>query len=192
MLEGRSSPFGEFPLPSFPLSPDQRTQIQDILHRSKDVHLLRRAWCLWMSHLAMPAAEIAQAIGWNVASVYALRSRFRKNPDAALRPEGPGRGGRRNEHLSLEEEAEFLAPFIELAREAGVIVIGPVRRALEQRLGREVSESTVYRMLHRHGWRKIVPRQRHPKAPSGEEREAWKKNSPARPKRSPNARRSKR
>jgi hypothetical protein len=33
----------------------------------------------------------------------------------------------------------------------------------EQALGRKVPKSTVYRMLARHGWRKVVPRPRHPK-----------------------------
>ena len=30
--------------------------------------------------------------------------------------------------------------------------------------GKAVARSTVYRLLERHGWRKVVPRPRHPKA----------------------------
>ena len=37
-------------------------------------------------------------------------------------------------------------------------------RAFEARVGHEVDNSTIYRLLARHGWRKLMPRPRHPKA----------------------------
>ena len=36
--------------------------------------------------------------------------------------------------------------------------------AFEAKAGCAVARSTIYRMLERQGWRKIVPRPRHPKA----------------------------
>jgi len=39
-----------------------------------------------------------------------------------------------------------------------------IQRACEERVGKSVAPSTIYRMLERHGWRKVVPRPRHPKA----------------------------
>ena len=38
-----------------------------------------------------------------------------------------------------------------------------VKAAYEEVLGRKVPKSKVYRMLARHGWRKVMPRPRHPK-----------------------------
>jgi hypothetical protein len=35
--------------------------------------------------------------------------------------------------------------------------VSRVKAAYEQALGRKVPKSTVYRMLARHGWRKVVP-----------------------------------
>ncbi|HEY5344316.1 MAG TPA: winged helix-turn-helix domain-containing protein, partial [Solirubrobacteraceae bacterium] len=44
---------------------------------------------------------------------------------------------------------------------------------LAQRSGRPVGPSTLYRILKRHGWRKVVPRPRHPDA-DPERQEAFK------------------
>jgi winged helix-turn-helix protein len=38
------------------------------------------------------------------------------------------------------------------------------RVAYEERISHSVHETTIYRLLRRHGWRKVQPRPRHPKA----------------------------
>ena len=86
-------------------------------------------------------------------------------------------GGRRKALLSVEQEGEFLAPWAEQAKEAGLLVLSPIRAALAQRLGRPVAASVVWRLLARHGWRKVAPDTRHPKSDPAAQ-EAWKKNSP--------------
>ena len=42
--------------------------------------------------------------------------------------------------------------------------VSKIKRSYEKAIGRTVPKPTVYRMLDRHGWRKISPRPRHPKA----------------------------
>jgi hypothetical protein len=39
----------------------------------------------------------------------------------------------------------------------------PTVQRLAEKLKSAVARSTVYRLLERHGWRKVVPRPRHPK-----------------------------
>ena len=85
-------------------------------------------------------------------------------------------GGRRRALMTLEEEKAFLAPWVEHARTAGVLVVSPLRAALAEKLGRKVAPSVVYRLLARHGWRKVAPDTRHPKSDLRTQ-EAWKKNS---------------
>ena len=60
-----------------------------------------------------------------------------------------------------------------------MLVLSPIRAALAQRLGRPVAASVVWRLLARHGWRKVAPDTRHPKSDLAAQ-EAWKKNSPKR------------
>jgi len=86
-------------------------------------------------------------------------------------------GGRRRAAMSLQEEREFLEPWAELSADGGMLVVGPLRAALAQRLGRPVTHSVVYRLLARHGWRKVAPDTRHPKSDPLEQ-EQWKKNAP--------------
>jgi transposase len=78
--------------------------------------------------------------------------------------ETPGRGGRRRQYLTLEEEKEFLAPFFAQAECGEITTVRQIWQAFEQRIGHEVDDSTIYRLLHRHGWRKVMPRPRHPKS----------------------------
>jgi hypothetical protein len=58
----------------------------------------------------------------------------------------------------------LLQEFLAQSEKGGILEVSRVKAAYEQVLGRRVPKSTIYRMLARHGWRKVVPRPRHPKA----------------------------
>jgi transposase len=45
-----------------------------------------------------------------------------------------------------------------------MLSVAEIQQAYRERCGKAVARSTVYRLLERHGWRKIAPRPRHPKA----------------------------
>jgi Winged helix-turn helix len=67
-----------------------------------------------------------------------------------------------------------LAPFLDRARSGGILVVGQVKSELEARLGRPMALSSVYNLLHRHGWRKLAPDKRHPQSDPAAQQE-WKK-----------------
>ena len=120
--------------------------------------------------------QTAQVIGVSVGWACQLRRRFirqggRREADRA-KP-----GGRRRENMTRAEEAEFLEPFFEKAKAGGILVVGEIKRALDERLGRQVALASAYTLLHRHGWRKLAPDKRHPQADVAAQ-EDWKKNSP--------------
>lgn len=118
--------------------------------------------------------ETAALLGVGRATAARLQQRFRRG--AVARP-GRGRwGGRRNAWLTLEAEQAFLAPWLEPARTGGMLVVAPLRAALAQQLGHPIQPSVVYRLLARHGWRKVAPDTRHPKSDPAIQ-EDWKKNS---------------
>ena len=72
-----------------------------------------------------------------------------------------GRGGRYYQNLTLEGERQLLQGFLAQSETGGILEVSRVKAAYEQVLGRKVPKSTIYRMLARHGWRKVVPRCRH-------------------------------
>lgn len=119
----------------------------------------------------------AAVLGVGRATVARVQARLRhsaKRPAAGA----PRRnwGGRRTALLTVEEETAFLGPWVEQARAGGRLVVAPLRAARAQRLGKPVKASVVYRLLARHGWRKVAPDTRHPKS-DPRVQEDWKKNS---------------
>jgi hypothetical protein len=73
-------------------------------------------------------------------------------------------GGRRRFTMTLEEEREFLADWEAKALAGAVQSVFPIHSALEKRLGRDIILSTTYRILERHGWKKVYPDARHLKS----------------------------
>lgn len=112
--------------------------------------------------LGSSAAEIAQLLGWSTATVHVMHSRWAREGEAIF--EVGRRGGRRHQYLTREQETALLAPFVERAEAGGMLAVADIQQAYQERTGRSVARSTVYRLLERHGWRKVVPRPRHPKA----------------------------
>jgi hypothetical protein len=64
--------------------------------------------------------------------------------------------------MGKEEEADFLAPYPEKAVSGGILIVGEIKQALDERLGRTTALASTDNLLHRHNWRKLVPDKRHP------------------------------
>jgi transposase len=139
----------------------------------------RRHWTIVYNALVEPrlASSIALHCGVSVPTVRVVISSYNRLGPAAL--DTPGKGGRRNEYLSLAEEQAFLAPFFDRAAKGQVATASEIQQALEAQIGHTVHQSTVYRLLDRHNWRKRVPRPTHPRADPQAQSE-FKKTSPAR------------
>jgi transposase len=116
----------------------------------------------------------AKLLGVGTASVNRMQTRFRTGRTASARLRNWG--GRRKSLLTPQEEIDFLKPWAAQAREAGLLVLSPMRAALAQRVGQPVKASVVWRLLARHGWRKVAPDTQHPKNDPAI-MQAWKKNS---------------
>lgn len=134
----------------------------------------RQRWLIIYNALVdpRPASEIATHVGVSVDTVHQLISKYNRFGVAAV--ETAGQGGRHKEYLTVEQERQLLAPFFARAQRGEIATAGEIKHAFEAQVGHEVDESTIYRLLNRHGWRKLVPRPVHPKA-SKEEQEQFKK-----------------
>ena len=135
----------------------------------------RRIQCVHLAILFpnMSAKEIGRATMYSTSRVWAIHAEYRKNGLDGLREK---RGGRYRENLTVAEETELLAKFRGESESGKLVVVGKIKAAYEEKCGHEVAESTIYRLLERHGFRKIVPYKRHPKS-NKKEQEAFKKTS---------------
>ena len=83
-------------------------------------------------------------------------------------------GGNRR-YMSFEEEAELLEQFIKKAEQGQMVDIREIEMAYCEKVGHSIGHAQIYCVLHRHGWRKIMPRSRHPKKANEEVIETSKK-----------------
>jgi len=121
-----------------------------------------------------PAEEIALHTGVSVHSVHNWIPAYNRFGLKGIL--GPGTGGRRNAHMTREEESLFLEPYFERAATGEIATVAEIQEALEEYLGNPLHHSVVYRFLDRNGWRRIKPRPSHVQARK-EEQESFKKNS---------------
>ena len=120
----------------------------------------------------MDVGAIARITGLAESTIHNLHSRCRSQGLEAVKAKR--KGGRYRSYLSEAEEKELLASMEPQARRGGILEVSKIHRALEEKVGGEVALFTTYRLLHRHGWRKIAPRPKHPKG-DAKAQEAFKK-----------------
>ena len=149
---------------------------REAIASAQTVEQLRQAQAVVLPlDYAMSLADTAHVIGVSPGWACQLRRRFIRGHKVGA-PDAPTAGGRKRENMSLQEECEFLAPFLAIAAAGGVLVVGQIKAALDKRLGREVALASAYNLLHRHNWRKLAPDKRHPQSDPLAQDE-WKKNS---------------
>ena len=113
-------------------------------------------------HTATSLRTVRQVIAdYNRAGAEAIsvRKKPKKNPRA---------------YLSFEEESSWLASFEASAQQGHLTTIKEIQKGFEEKVGTEVAPSTLYRLLERHGWRKLAPRPAHPEGDKAA-RETFKK-----------------
>lgn len=117
---------------------------------------------IWLTHVGpFHAQKVADLLRVSKQAVWRWVGQYnREGPGGFSRQ---GRGGRRWAFLGLEEEAALLSKIEQRALKGEVLTAKGVWAEVTKAVGREVSLDYVYRLLHRHGWRKLAPRPRHPK-----------------------------
>jgi transposase len=152
------------------------TEIQEKIAQAPTIRCQQKWWIIYNASVdPRPAAQIAQHTAASLRTVHEVISTYNRLGVAAI--ETPGRGGRRNNYLSWDEEVAFLEPFMTDAAQGELTTIQRIHNAFEERVGNPVHHSTIYRLLDRHGWRKLMPRPYHPDADK-EAQEVFKKTFP--------------
>lgn len=125
--------------------PELRQRIQMVLLRE--------------SGMIQPA--IAEAMGVSLSTVNRAHMAYDHCGLEALKSKPSG--GRKRENMTLGGEKILLARFAKAAGAGEMLNIHDLKAAYEKAIGHATSNSTVYNLLVRHGWRKLMPRPFHPK-----------------------------
>src|SRR4249919_2330667 len=125
--------------------PEQRQRIQMVLLRES----------------GMTQPSIAEAMGVSLSTVNRAHMAYDHGGLKALKRKPSG--GRKHENMTLAEEKALLTRFAKAAGAGEMLNICDLKAAYEKAIGHATSNSTVYNLLARHGWRKLMPRPFHPK-----------------------------
>jgi transposase len=149
-------------------------QLQSLLKQCRNERETRRVQVilLYVQH-GWGYEQVAEATGYSVSYVAALQTAFfQQGSEVLLRRQ---KHAERRQYLKRPEEAAFLERFTRSAEDGELVTIADIKQAYEAQIGREVALSTIYRLLGRHQWRKVVARPKHPQS-DPQERERFKKN----------------
>jgi transposase len=161
------------------ISSDLVQKAQEVINSSKNMNELKEAQAILLpAIMGATLEETGAMLGIGRATVNRFQNRFKERvrSEDSVAPTKRNWGGRRRTLMPIDEEKEFLLPWEEKAKSGGILVVSVIRAALAQKLGRAVKASVVYRLLARHGWRKVAPDSHHPKSDPAKQEE-WKKNS---------------
>ena len=152
-------------------SQEDYAQIKAARKKNRDKQIDRRLEVLELRCEGMSYVAIAEATGFHRSHVSSLIRKYFEEGITAVAEKHYG-GNHRN--LRYEEEAALLDEYQQRAESGQMLSVKEIETAYEKQVGHRISNSQIYRVLHRHGWRKIMPRSRHPKKASEEVIEASK------------------
>lgn len=153
------------------ISEEEKAAIDAAVKANRNKRVAKRLEVLELRYLCKSKAEISAKTGFNeryITTLIGLYKRQGLNEFTRIKQ----KSHRRN--LSEEEEANVLAECEKDAEAGKILTVEMIREKLEERLGRNTSHNYVYRVLKRQGWRKVMPRSKHPKSASREEQDSSK------------------
>lgn len=159
----------------YKFSENEIKEIEQARKENKDKRVEARLKALELRAKGSSSEEVSNATGFHTGHVTRLVAKYRDYGLGAITGNHYS-GNRRN--MSTEEEASILAPFKERAARGEMVEISEIAAAYQRAVDHPVANSQIYRVLHRHGWRKVMPRSRHPQKASDEVIEASKKLNP--------------
>jgi len=148
--------------PITPLAPGTTERMIQRLKQARNIGEHKRIQCILLrTRDQMNAQQISEVVGYHVSTVRRLHHEYLQGGEAGLTLQD--RGGRRRENMKLKEEERFLNKFKKEAESGQLLEVSRLHEAYQKKIGRPTHPSTVYRLLKRHHWRKVMPRPTHPK-----------------------------
>ena len=156
------------------INEEQARELERARKENKDKNVERRLRALLLHAEGKTREKIAEVTGFVKSYISELVSKY-CNQGISTIIENNYHGNHRN--MSYEEEEALLEPFRKAAEAGQLVEVSEIKRAYEEAIGRslENNHGQIYNVLKRHGWRKVMPRSKHPNKASEEAIKASKK-----------------
>ena len=154
------------------ITEEELAEIKEARRKNRDKNADRRLRALELKAEGRKGKEIAELTGYSPWYISKLAAKYRKGGMEAITGNHYG-GNHRN--MTYEEEAEFLARFIDEADGGRITDTAAIKAAYDEKIGHKAGSGQIYYVLHRHGWSKKMPGSKHPKSAEPEVMEASKK-----------------
>ena len=154
------------------ISEEAYQEIVEAEKKTTDKRVSKKLSILLLRFSGKSLAETAKQMNCSISTVRRLITEYHRDGLAEyMRSKYAGN----HRSLSIEEENEILSSFKKKADAGQIIKVQDIKRAFDERIGKDTGRGYIYMLLKRHGWRKVMPRARHPKKADDEAIEASKK-----------------
>jgi transposase len=150
----------------YQINEKQVAELESARKKNTNKNIEKRIKALLLRSQGKNRAEIALLTGFAKTYISKLVANYCNNGLSAI-AENNYHGNHRN--LKTEDEAELLESFKKQAEQGQIVEVSAIKAAYEEKIGRKVnSNGHIYLILQRHGWRKVMPRSKHPNKASEE------------------------
>ena len=137
-------------------------EAEELLKTVKMAGEIKRAQCVLFHCLGSDSRTIGRLVGYGSSHVRLVWQWYRAGGWSRLLGERRGQN-RGKAHMSLKEEVSFLEQFKSKAEKGRILISRDIHKSHAEKIGKSIDKTITYRLLCRHGWRKIAPRPEHPK-----------------------------
>lgn len=159
----------------FEIKEEEYKRIQEAEKGTKDKNVSRRLRALMLRYEGKTTTEVAKATGMSRVNVSLICKRYKEQ---GLEEFMRNKYTSHRRALTEEQEKEILERFEKAAEAGQEVTVKEIKAAFDEVRGKDTGGTYTYKLLKRHGWRKVMPRSRHPKAANEEACEASKKLKP--------------
>lgn len=153
---------------------EETAKILEEMRRTKKKSVYKKLEVVEQLSEGKSSYEVAEITKYSEQHVRILGRKYNREGLAVYALDA--RKGGNHRLMKPEEEAAFLERFEGKAKEGQTITVQEIAIALDEATGKSrASLSTAYGLLHHSGWRKVMPRPKHPKKASDEEIASSKK-----------------
>jgi len=160
----------------YKISKEEYEAIKTKEKATRDKKVSERLRILMLIYEGYGIPEIAKITRRSRSGIYSLSKRYQEQ---GLEEFVCNKHTSHRRILTEAEEKEILNEFEKAAEAGKEVTAQDIKKAFDKKIGRDTGRVYIYRLLKRHGWRKVMPRSKHPKAASEEACEASKKLSKA-------------